>query len=293
MRRAAASWALIDELALGRIGEIPVSVGSVSYFNWRGILLWMASEHELCFAELTLAREVSKRAGLGLREPFCVFHLALCALSAGDSVKASQYLREGLQCLQPFHVTMKQAFCALHAMQLALAGQIEDGASMARALLAAGGIGDSSSSAALERTLLTVALLEGGALDEAERCGLEVLELAGELPSDRWLFEGHMLLAGVELERGAESATLDRLKAALRVASHCNFRNGLSLWQPIRTAKLLALALGHNIEADYVKRVIPQDRHRRLVKPVITKTDQRRALAPWCDHAAVRVGLSD
>jgi DNA-binding SARP family transcriptional activator len=73
-----------------------------------------------------------------------------------------------------------------------------------------------------------------------------------------------MLLAGIELERGAENATLGRLKAALHLASYRDFRGGVSLWQPIRTAKLLALALRHGIEQQYVKRLI---RHRKLSAP--------------------------
>jgi len=259
-----AAWALIDELALGPINDLPVSVGSANYLHWHGILLWTASEHDRCFAELMRAREVTKRAGFGLMEPFLLAHLVLCALSAGEFGNAGAFLREGFQCLQPFQVHLTQLFRALHAMQLALAGQTEAGAAMARALRIAASIEDSSLTAAMERAFLTTGLLEGGALDEAERCGLEVLELAGRLPSDRWLFEGYMLLAGVELERGADGAALDRLTTALRLASRRNFRGGVSLWQPLRTAKLLALALRHGIEADYVKRLI---RHRKIAPP--------------------------
>jgi DNA-binding SARP family transcriptional activator len=259
-----AAWALIDELALGRVDGVPASLGTLAYFHWCGILLWTRSEHERCFSDLSLGREVGRRAGLGLTEPLFVYHLALCALSAGDAFKAGQFVREGFQCLQPFHVNFMQAFRALHAMQLALAGQAEAGAVMARSLRAADTIADSPCTAAMLRTLLGVALLEDGALEEAGHCALEALELAGRLPTERWLFEAHMLLAGIELERRAEGATLDRLRMALGLASQRNFRGGASLFQPTRTTQLLGLALRHNIEADYVKRLI---RHRKLVAP--------------------------
>jgi hypothetical protein len=113
-------------------------------------------------------------------------------------------------------------------------------------------------------SFLTVALLEDGAYEDAERCAMAAIEYAGRLPSDRWLFEANMLLAGVELERGAESTVLGRLRTALGLASHRNFRGGVSLWQPSRTARLLALALHHGIETDYVRRLI---RHRKIAAP--------------------------
>ena len=184
--------------------------------------------------------------------------------SAGDAPGAGVLLREGLQSLRPIQIYDRYYSRAALAMQLALAGQREAGANLARELLASENMANAPSSAAFTRTFLTVALLEDGALEETERCGLEALNLAGRLPSDRWLFEAQMLLAAVELERDAEGAALDRLRTALRLASHRDFRGGVSLWQPIRTAKLLALALRHGIEADYVQRLV---RHRKLAPP--------------------------
>lgn len=223
------AWALIDERALGQIDEIPISLGSLSFSLWRGILMWTGSEHERCLAELTLGRKVSKQSGLGLLEPLFVFHMVLCALSAGDVLKAGQFVREGFQCLQPYQVTIAQVFRAVQAMQLALTGQTEAGAARARALRAAAGIGDSAPTAAMEQSFLATALLEGGALEEAEYCAMQTLELAGRLPSDRWAFEGLMLLAGIELEREDQAAMLARLRPALRIARERNLRGGVSL----------------------------------------------------------------
>jgi DNA-binding SARP family transcriptional activator len=149
-------------------------------------------------------------------------------------------------------------------MHLALAGHSKAGAHLARELLERENMANAPSSAAYTRGFLTAALLEDGALDEAYHCGTAMLGLAERLPSDRWRFEAHMLLAGVELERDAEIAAVDRLKAALRIGRERNLRGGICLWQPVRAAKLLALSLRHGIEPDYVNRLI---RHRNIAAP--------------------------
>ena len=252
----ARAWALIDELGLGEVAEVPASIGGLALFQWRVILLWTGSEHERCFTEAAAAREVARQSGLGLVDPLFLFHVVLCALSAGDAPRAGQLIREAFQSLQPYQVTLTRMLRGMQAMQLALVGQTEAGTAIARALRAAGGVGDSASTAAMDQSFLATALLEGGAFDDAESCAMKTLELAGSLPSDRWAFEGLMLLAAIELERGNSPAMLARLQAALRIARERNFRGGVSLWQPKRTARLLAAALRHHIEPEYVRRLI-------------------------------------
>jgi ATP/maltotriose-dependent transcriptional regulator MalT/DNA-binding SARP family transcriptional activator len=259
----AAARALIDELRPESIDDVRISAATITFEIWRATLLWTGSEHERCFSHLYATRERSRLAGLGFGW-LISGHLATCALSAGDAILAGEALREGSRSLQPFQINDRYLMQTTKAIQLALAGERHAGAALARELLGSENMTNAPSSAAFTRSFLAVALLEDGALDEAERCCSKMLELAGRLPSDRWLFEGYMLLAGVELERGAQSAALDRLRQALRLASQRNFRGGVSLWQPIRTAKLLALALRHGIEADYVQRLI---RHRKLPPP--------------------------
>lgn len=279
-----AARALIDELESGRCDYLPISLATLSFDMWRGILFWTRSEHERAFDTLIAARKRASQAGLEIFDCLLCSHLTLAALSAGDMSRADNFLRQMLQAIRPFQTHMRHFARAIQAMQWGLAGQAGAGAALATELLISAEFTDAPSSDALLRSFLTVALLEGGELDEAERCGLQMLQLAARLPSDRWLFDGHMLLAGVELERGAEPAALDRLKAALRIASFRNFRGGVSLWQPVRTARLLGIALRDHIEADQVTRIIqwrklkaPADLDLEVVWPVYLRV---RALGP-------------
>jgi len=148
-------------------------------------------------------------------------------------------------------------------MQLSLGGQTATGSALARTLMT-DTLVMAGTTIAMQRTFLSSAFLEAGALDEAEQCAMQALELAGELPSDRWLFDAYMLLAGVELERANGQATLDNLRRALLLAAARDFLGGVGLFQPTRTAKLLALALRQGIETQYVKRLI---RHRKMSAP--------------------------
>jgi len=179
-------------------------------------------------------------------------------------------------------------------MQLSLGGQTAAGAALARKIMVAASLNMSPSTAAVERTYLVSALLEAGALDEAAQCAAQALEGASRLPSDRWLFDAHMLFAGIELERGAEEALLDHLRKALALGATRNFLGGVSLFQGRRAARLLARALREGIEAEYVKRLI---RHRKILAPCDADSDDLwpvrirvRTLgqfALWIDEQAV------
>jgi LuxR family transcriptional regulator, maltose regulon positive regulatory protein len=262
--------ALIDELTPGSMDDVRVSGATISFDVWRCTLLWCGSEHERCFSELRAASKRCRLAGLVAFEWLYSFHLAACALSAGDPTQAGQALNEGLRSLHPAQIDHRYVLQAAKAMQLALAGQRQAGATLARELLASESMMNAPSAAAFTRCFLAAALLEDDALDEAEHCALKILECAGRLPSDRWLFDGHMLLAGIELERSNEGAMLHRLRTALRLSSQRNFRGGVSLWQPNRTSKLLALALRHGIETDHVRCLI---RSRKITAPTGTDID--------------------
>jgi len=256
--------ALLEQLSPSQGSEIPPKVSALTFDIWRGVLLWTRSEHEACNALLAEARVRYRAAGLGFFDYLLASQQAMGALSAGNWALAERVVQECLASLQPFQVVLIQAARAQQAMQLSLGGQTGAAAALALELTAAPSLTMSPSTGAMERTFLCSALIEAGALDEAERCALQALELAGRLPSDRWLFEAHMLRAGIEWERNVEPAALESLRNALLLAAARDFRGGVSLFQPARTAKLLALALRHGIEAPYVKRLI---RHRKLSAP--------------------------
>jgi LuxR family transcriptional regulator, maltose regulon positive regulatory protein len=261
------AWSLIDELGAMQINPARVSLATLSFDSWQGILLWTASDHERAFAHLSAARERCCSAGLGIFEYEFLVHLILTALSAGDLPRADSLLQQAMRTAQPCHVHMRQVLRAVRAIYLALSGHTAAGAALAREVLGETGMVAAPSSAAFTRSFLTAALLEDGLHDEAEQSGLAMLELAAKLPSDRWLFEAQMLLAGVELERGAEAKAVERLREALSIARRRNFRGGVSLWQGERAARLLHLALRQEIEVAYVRALI---RHRQLTTPAET-----------------------
>jgi ATP/maltotriose-dependent transcriptional regulator MalT/DNA-binding SARP family transcriptional activator len=267
----ASAWALLEQLAPAQASRMPPTAAGLTFDVWRGALLWTRSEHERCSAAMTEARVRYREAGLGVFECMLSTHQVLGALSAGDWAVAGRVMQESLASLRAFQVVLRQWSEALQAMQLSLGGQTAAGLHIARKSIAAGTLAISPSTTAMTLTFLASAFLEAGSLDEAADCAGQALEGASRLPSDRWLFDAYMLLAGVEFERADEEATLNNLRKALALAAARDFRGGVSLFQPLRTAKLLAFALRHGIEAEYVKRLI---RHRKILAPRDADTDE-------------------
>jgi ATP/maltotriose-dependent transcriptional regulator MalT/DNA-binding SARP family transcriptional activator len=261
----AAASALLERLTADPEIHSRTTISTHVLEHWRVVLLWTRSEHERCFAVASEARTRYREAGLGMFDYLFVVHLMLAALSAGNRALARRFMQECLASIQPFQVVMLQTARACHAMQLSLDEQPTAGAQLARELIAAASVTMSPSTAAMERTFLVVALLEAGALDEAADCAAQALEAARQLPSDRWLFDAHLLCAGIELERGAEQALLAHLRQALALGAARDFLGGVSLFQASRAARLLGLALIHDIEPQYAKRLI---RRRHLSAPV-------------------------
>jgi len=202
---------------------------------------------------------------LGFFEWQMVWQQALCALSAGDYILAYRMIREGLDLVDDEHVFVRQLCRGAEALSRGLAGEPAAGAAVARELMASGGFQDAPPTTAAMLCCFTAsALLEAGALDEASACTARALELASRLPSDRWIFDATLLMAGIAWEQGLQDLVLDRLKEALRIGAARNFSGGVSLFQPDRTARLLALALREGVEPEYTRRLI---RRRKIAPP--------------------------
>lgn len=259
----AAARALIEQLQPARADEGPPSVGVIAFDIWRGNLLWMSNDPARSFEVLNAARERGRRAGLTILDWNCTAMLVLCSLSAGDVAHADQLVQEAIASLTASQTIMLRVSKALQALVHALSGRA-GAAALAREVLADGAVSLAPTFAALERNMLASALLEAGDLDAACRCAAEARELAARMPSDRWVFDAEMLWAAAELARGAEGEALDHLRAGLRIAAGRDYRGGLSLFNPLRGARLLALALRHGIESAYVLQLI---RRRRLPMP--------------------------
>jgi ATP/maltotriose-dependent transcriptional regulator MalT len=252
-----AARSLIEELRRGRDEDASATLGSLVFDIWCGILLWAGGDYAQSLEWLAAARQQCRNSGLRIYEWHCVVHMAMSALGAGDLELAGKLIAESHQALTPHHIIVSHMTRALQAQYLAFCGQFGPAATLARRIRADSDLlREAPSTAAFIESFLCSALLESGALDEAAECARCALEHASRLPSDRWMFEGEMLLAGIELERGAEEATLARLRCALEIAARRDFRGGLSLYQRERTAKLLALALREGIQTEQARRLI-------------------------------------
>ena len=256
---------LVEELRRGRDEDAPATLGSLVFDIWWGILLWAAGDYEQSLEWLAAVRQRCRKSGLQIYEWHCLVHMAMATLGTGDLERTGKLIAESYQALTPHHIIVSHMTRALQAQYLALCGQAGPAATLARRVRADSGLlREAPSTAAFIESFLCSALLESGALDEAAECARFALEHAGCLPSDRWMFEAEMLLAGIELERGAQEAALARLRTALALAAKRDFRGGLSLYQRERTARLLALALREGIQTEQARRLI---RHCRLPVP--------------------------
>ncbi len=251
----AATRALIDQLQPAREEEAPIGPGTITFEIWRGNLLWESNEHARALEVLGAARERGRRSGLTVLDWNCTAMMLLCSLSAGDLARADQLAEEAIASVSASQAVFLRVSKVAQALVHALAGRASAGA-MAREARAGRTLAQAPTFAALERHLLASALLEAGDPDEACRCAAEARELAARLPSDRWIFDAEMIWAAAELERGAEREAVDRLRSALRIAAGRDFHGGLSMCNPLRSARLLALALRHGIESDYVPKLI-------------------------------------
>ncbi len=258
-----ASRALIEQLQPARADEGPAGLGAIAFAIWHGNLLWLSNEHARALEMLSAARERGRRAGLTILDWNCTAMMVLCSLNAGDIARADQLTQEAIATLSASQTVMLSASKAMQALVHALSGRPSAGA-LAREALADRTPSQAPTFAALERTMVASALLEAGELEEACRCAAEARDLAARLPSDRWMFDAEMVWARAELERGAEREAVDHLRVALRIAAGRDYRSGISLCNPLRSAHLLALALRHGIESDYVPKLI---RRRRLAMP--------------------------
>jgi LuxR family maltose regulon positive regulatory protein len=229
---------------------------------WRGALLWLACRHDDARALLADGLERCRRISPYHQGPY-IAHLALNALSAHDYSTAQRILESAPDAINPADDAW-DVVGAIRAMWLGLSGQRQAAGVLAHELLASDRWLRAPSEHAYIRCILSVALLEAGALDRAAACAEEAIEQSQRLPSDRLAFEALFLHAQIELERGAEATALLRLERALNIGAAREFRNGLSLWQSDRLTKLLALALRAGIVPDYVRSLI---RWRRLPPP--------------------------
>ena len=278
----AAARALVGDLQRGRAEDAPITLGSMVFDIWRGILLWTGAEYERSFELLAAARLRCRSSGLQLYEWHCGVHMILAALGMGDLELMRRIVEEAFESLTPEHSNITYAALAVQALHLARTGQPAAAEQVARAAPAVSSIyHEAPSVVAFLECVRGSAFLELGLLDEAAACARTVLGNAARLPSDRWAFEAEMLQAGIELERGVPEEMQVRLRSALGIAGRRTFTGGLALFASTRTGRLLALALGTGIEVEQARRLIRSGR--------FSVPDDPRVAALWPVRLRVRM----
>ena len=267
---------LVRQLQADRPRVPSGSLAAIHFDLWRGILLWTLGEFEEARAVLTDGRERCRRVGLLRFEWIFLTHIAKASLGAGDWDAAVAALEEA--SASAGSVRVPRLLMTTRTLQLGLCGKRSAAGALARELIKDLERKQTLSAAqhACWRCLLSSALLEAGALDEAAASANKALECAAVLPSDRWTFEALILRAGIALERGSERTTLESLEQALRIGAAREFKDGVSLWQAARAARLLALALRHDIMPEYAIQLI---KTRRLRAPPNAALDRRWPVA--------------
>jgi LuxR family maltose regulon positive regulatory protein len=277
-----AARALIAALQRGRDEDEPITLGTMIFDIWRGILLWTGAEYERSFEVLAATRLRARSAGLRLYEWHCGIHMLLATIGMADLELAERTLEEVSESLASEQVNVAYASQVAQALYLARSGRPAAAIGVARAAQGANRIsGEAPGVVAFAECMRGWALLESGLPAEADACARTVLDLAARLPSDRWVFEAEMLGAAIELDRGALDAVVERLRAALEIAARRNFSGGLALFASTRTARLLALALSTGIEVDQARRLI---RSGRFAVP-----DDPQAAALWPVRLRIRL----
>ncbi len=114
------------------------------------------------------------------------------------------------------------------------------------------------------RVQLGQSLWLAGRHDEARIHLTRVLAEAGALNAAHIAYLAHLWLAGSLLDTGDTARGLEHLREALASGRRHDYLNAHPQWIPEVVAKLLAVALEHDIEPDHVRRLIL---HRNLQSP--------------------------
>jgi LuxR family transcriptional regulator, maltose regulon positive regulatory protein len=123
------------------------------------------------------------------------------------------------------------------------------------------------------RTQLGETLWLSGRHDEARVQLRRVLEEASVLKAEFMAYAANLYIAGSMLDTAESAAALQALRQAMAIGGRHDYLNTYPLWNPHAISKILAAALAHGIESEYVRRVI---RRRKLSSP-----DAAALAWPW------------
>jgi ATP/maltotriose-dependent transcriptional regulator MalT len=225
---------------------------------------WNMAHWEEASAIVTRSLDVAERNGNHVYAGFLAASASYAALSMGHLEKAARSITKTRALVAPQRAIDHAQCNALSAILLCMRGETHKGiATMQQAAARTQVLGAYFLSTSC-RNWLAQMLSAVGRTDEARaECDL-ALDQGRKMGASLLIYGSHWVRAFSHLCDAQEALALISLREALSIAARFNyFTHNPPLWMPQAESQLLALALAHEIEPDYVRRFILQ----RNLKP--------------------------
>jgi len=229
-------------------------------------------EHEACVRAGTATIAAARENGLNWFVSTVLYNMGRSYLNIGDLAKVGEIADE-IMALAP--TAGNAALCYAHSLtgaQRYLQGRLGEAEAEIEVGLAY--LGDSSDTwGHLISGFVVVHVFAEQGRFETAHARLARLRRFGELSGNHAVLH-HCLLceAEVALAEGDAETAVGRLRQGLALGSEAN-RQYLATWRPVALARLMALALEHDVHVDAVQAIV---RARRLPPP-----DAARTLETW------------
>lgn len=217
---------------------------------------FLAADHEASYREVADGRKLVDRFGLAAFAQTLAGQQVYAALSAGDLARAEQDLEEMRAQLTPARRIDLAFFHHLRSGLRLMRNEIEPARQDAERALALTDLCAARAPALLCRLALAQILARNG---DGARAGVlldEVDGLVGRMGARLIGFISRLVRCDLLLAGGQCDAALGVLAEALAIGRRHDYRNAHPFWQPAVIARLLALALEHDIEPAYARRLI-------------------------------------
>ena len=200
-------------------------------------------------------------------------HGASLALAAHDAERARQHLGAMRPVLDRRTQADQTHYWHFSAGLQLLCGQPAEAVELARAALANSGEIGGPYRRAAHALSLGQALLQAGELDEAQALLAEAEATARAIAAGLLAFSAALMQAATLLRRGEREAAAASLRSVLAEGAQHGYRTLAGWWLPEVVAALALLAIEHDLEAGYVRRLV---RERGL-----PGSDPAQPLWPW------------
>lgn len=221
-------------------------------------MYWMlAGDRERCVAASLRGLAIVERTGVRIWNDTFLINALCGALAESDLESAADFLQQ-----MEARTTPDRKFdMALHSYATAWYAMLQGDAFLAHRRLKLG----VRTAAELGLPFFQVVAGIGLAMvlaENGDERGMQAelartLQVTGTIRNRLLDFTVHMCRAQIALHRGKESEALELLRSGLEIGRERGFMHYL-WWQPRRVARLCQMALAHDIEPEYVRRLVLQ-----------------------------------